>query len=87
MAVFPTNNIEVLLKSKRWSELRETLADWPPAEIADLLMSLDNIDRALLFRSLPRPVSSEVFAYMETEEQNALLADLTAEETRQLLAI
>ncbi len=86
MAVFPTNNIEVLLKSKRWSELRETLADWPPAEIADLLMSLDNIDRALLFRSLPRPVSSEVFAYMETEEQNALLADLTAEETRQLLA-
>lgn len=86
MAIFPTNNIEVLLKSKRWIELRETLASWPPAEIADLLMNLDNIDRALLFRSLPRSVSSEVFAYMETEEQNSLLADLTAEETRHLLA-
>lgn len=86
MAVFPTNNIEVLLKSKRWMELREMLASWPPAEIADLLMNLDNIDRALLFRSLPRSVSSEVFAYMETEDQNSLLADLTAEETRHLLA-
>lgn len=86
MAVFPTNNIEVLLQSKRWMELRETLASWPPAEIADLLMNLDNVDRALLFRSLPRLVSSEVFAYMETEEQNGLLADLTAEETRHLLA-
>lgn len=81
-----TIDIKGRLDQGQLRELRETLANWPAPEIADLLMRLERVDRVLLFRVLPRSLSSEVFAYLETEQQNALLKDLTAEETRHLLA-
>ena len=43
-------------------------------------------NRVLAFRLIPREMSAEVFAYLEKEDRNALLKDLTDEETRRLLA-
>lgn len=79
------NEVREQLRAKDWKALRESVADWPPAEIADLLMSLDKVDRALLFRALPRQVSAEVFSYLNPEGEDALLQDLTDEEVRLLL--
>lgn len=78
--------VEELVKKKDWAALREALRNWPPPETADLLAALDKVDRALLFRALPRHLSTEVFVYLSPEEENALLKDLTDEETRRLLA-
>lgn len=75
-----------LIKSQNWEELRESLDEWPVAEIADILVDLEPSDRVIFFRILPRHSSSEVFSYLETETQNALLDEMTAEETRHLLA-
>lgn len=58
----------------------------PVQDIADLLLNLERADRALAFRALPRDLSAQVFAYLDTEEQDQLLTDLTNEETRTLLA-
>ncbi|CAN5747456.1 magnesium transporter [soil metagenome] len=78
--------IEQLIASRRWSELREALEDWEAPELADLLMDVEKADRVLLFRALPRLLSAEVFSYMEFQEQDELLRDLTDSETRALLA-
>lgn len=78
--------VKELIERKDWVALREALANWPPPEIADLLAGLDKVDRALLFRTLPRRLSAEVFAYMSPGEEDSLLKDLTDEETRRLLA-
>jgi magnesium transporter len=78
--------ITELIKSQNWEELRESLEEWPVAEIADILVDLSASDRVIFFRILPRHLSSEVFSYLETDMQNALLDELTAEETRHLLA-
>ncbi len=81
-----TADIQELIRNKDWTGLRAAVAGWPAPEIADLLHELEEVDRVVLFRVLPRDVASEVFAYLDTERQNALLMDLTSDESRRLLA-
>ncbi len=78
--------ISELIDKKQWTELRESVEDWPIPEIVDLMLNLDKRDRVVFFRILPRHLSSDVFAHFEAEQQNALLLEMTDEETRQLLA-
>ncbi|MDG5768128.1 magnesium transporter [Balneolales bacterium ANBcel1] len=78
--------ISELIMKQKWSELRESVEDWPAAEIADLLLSLDKSDRVVFFRILPRELSADTFAHFEPEQQSALLLEMTDEETRQLLS-
>jgi magnesium transporter len=75
-----------LIEAHQWPELRDTLSDWPAPEVADLLLHLRKDDRVLLFRVLPRDLSTDVFSHLEVEQQETLLRDLSDEETRHLLA-
>jgi magnesium transporter len=89
MTMVPNTNIQdvhAMIAAQRWADLRATIAAWPEPELADLLMGLTPAERVIVFRLLPRAISSEVFAHLDTEEQNELLAQLTSDETRQLLA-
>jgi len=74
-----------LIKKKKWADLRKSLAVWPPAEIAELLMSLDLSERVLLFRSLPRELAADVFAELDLQQQDFLLRELTTQEAGKLL--
>ena len=78
--------ISELIENRDWTELRESIEEWPIPEIADLMESLDKRDRVVFFRILTRDMSSAVFAHLEPEQQNALLLEMTDDETRQLLA-
>lgn len=78
--------VKQLIEENKWAELRETVLKLQPPEIADLLLELDQIERALLFRFLPLDLSTEVFSFLEPEHQSNLILDLTNEETRRLLA-
>jgi magnesium transporter len=75
-----------LIEARDWTSLRDVLADWPAPEVADLILHLRKQDRVLLYRSLPRTVATDVFSYLDVEQQDELLRDLTDEETRRLLA-
>jgi magnesium transporter len=86
MTNLETPTLTDLIAGRRWQEIREIVAQQPIAETADLLLELDRPDRVLLFRALPRSLSSTLFAELEAFQQNELLNDLTDEETRHLLA-
>lgn len=75
-----------LIELRNWTALRDVLGDWPAPEVADLLEHLRKQDRVLLFRALSRDLAADVFAYLDLDQQNALLTDLTDEEARQILA-
>jgi magnesium transporter len=81
-----TTYVEHLIAQRRWDHLKERIAEYPAPEVAELLLDLEKPDRVLLFRALPRPLSTEVFAYLKPETQNALLKELTDDETQRLLA-
>ncbi|MEX0680341.1 MAG: magnesium transporter [Balneolales bacterium] len=78
--------ISELIDQQQWTDLRESVEDWPIPEIADLMENLDKRDRVVFFRVLPRELSAATFAHFEPEQQNDLLLEMTDEETRQLLA-
>jgi magnesium transporter len=78
--------VRALLERGDYAALRRRLANEPVPEVVDLLRQLEKPDRVVVFRLLPRRVSSEVFADLDREDQMALVADLTDEETRRLLA-
>jgi len=77
--------IEAFIQGRKWAELRKVVADWPPYDIADLILELEKPDRVLLFRSLPRDQASLVFAELEPIDRDNLLKELTDEETRRLM--
>jgi magnesium transporter len=81
-----TEKIKNMIIQREWTALRESLTDLPAPDIATLLMSLEKVERILLFRLLPRQLSSEVFSYLESGNKDTLLKELTDEEARQLLA-
>jgi magnesium transporter len=74
-----------LIAARDWAALREALEDAPPAEVADLILHLRKADRVLLFRALERDAAARAFAHLALREQDTLLADLSDEETQQLL--
>lgn len=77
--------IQELIDQQRFTELRDLYSQYPVPDIADLLMQVDRADRALVFRLLPRSICSDVFSYLESEDRNELLKNLSDEETRNLL--
>lgn len=78
-------DIEELINLRLWTDLREVLELWPPPEIAEFLLNIKKYDRVLLFRALGRELSSEVFSYLEYEQRDELLKELTDQETREIL--
>lgn len=78
--------IQELIDLHLWADLRDVLETWSPAEIADLILDIEKNNRVLLYRSLPRDLAHEVFSYLDAEQQDSLLHDLTDSETRDLLA-
>lgn len=78
--------IEDIIKQRRWKDLRIGLDGWEPAEIAELVLDIEKEYKVLLFRALPREVSTQVFSHIESDERDQLLSELTDGETRRLLA-
>jgi magnesium transporter len=78
--------IKELIENHSWNDLRDVLESWPAPEIADLLLDTDKYTRVLIFRALQRELSAEVFSYLEHDQRDSLLRDLTDQEMKELLA-
>lgn len=65
-----------LVREGAYSELRSALKGIPPADVADIISSLEPDQRAVCFRFLPRDDAGEVFAYLEAEMQEELVLKL-----------
>jgi magnesium transporter len=75
-----------LLEGRKWSELRESLADWHASDLAELLLGIEKPEQLPLFRVLPRELSPEVFSHLEPTARDDLVQSLTDEETQKLLS-
>jgi magnesium transporter len=78
--------IKELIENRRWNELRGFAREIPAPDLADVLLSLEDAERILLFSSLPSDISAEVFASLNPQDRDDLLSGMTDEETRLLLA-
>lgn len=68
-----------LLEARDYRQVRDALAILEPADVADLIESLDPEPAAITFRILPREFASDVFAELELPVQESLLDTLGGE--------
>ncbi len=69
-------DLEEIIKSKNWDQLREAVAGLPAPDIAEVLIDLPPEDEGVVFRVLPRRVAGEVFAYLPRDRQRELIESL-----------
>lgn len=77
--------IEELIRSGQYSDLREALHHLHPADIADLIHELSNKDAAIAFRFLQRDDAGAAFAYLSPEQQESVIAELGNEQSARMI--
>jgi len=65
--------IKEMIARRDFAGLRETFADFPPAEAGELIAELPEEERVVLFRILPHALAADVFEYLDSDAQEALL--------------
>src|SRR4029077_5830733 len=56
--------------------LRDSLVEYAPADIADLLKGLGAEDTAVVFRILPKDLATLTFEYLDYDDQKSLFTTL-----------
>lgn len=74
-----------LIRQRDFVRLRETLEDFEPADVAEILTDIPAADKAVLLRVLPKRQAAEVFEYLSPEDQESLLRALGSEEVAKIL--
>lgn len=77
--------IKSLIENRQFSVLKDVLQEWSPADIAELLVNLEEKERILIFRVLPRELAADTFEYLDTDTQIELIKALGNEEVASVL--
>ncbi len=77
--------IQQLIQDKRWDILRDTLSEFDPPDIAEILIAVTDIDDVAIFRLLPRDLAGRVFSYLPRDHQETLIRCLSNDQMRQVL--
>lgn len=74
-----------LLQQKNYKLLKELLAEEMPADIAELLDELPRDEAVICYRLLPEDLAAEVFAHLEGDKREVLIAAFSDKELKEVL--
>jgi len=74
-----------LIAERKLSILKEILSDWTPADIADLIVELQENEQVIVFRLLPIELATDTFEHLEFDIQMDLLKAMGKGEVAALL--
>src|ERR1700720_610773 len=77
--------IESLIDARNFAALRELFSDWPPADVAEVILDLPEDEQVIIFRVLPAALAADVFEYIGVEEQQKLLRAMAHEQVVAIL--
>ncbi len=77
--------IQSLIEEKQLGILKEVLADWTPADIAELLIDISEKERVIIFRLLSKELAADTFEYLDFDTQMELLKSMGREEVAEIL--
>src|SRR5437763_16865733 len=77
--------IRTLSEARDVAGLREIFRDWPPADVAEVIVDLPADDRVIIFRVLPATLAADVFEYLDVEAQQELLRCMAHEQVAAIL--
>src|SRR5689334_2066159 len=77
--------IKSLIEARDFNALRELFKEWPPADVAEVILDMDENDRVIIFRVLPHALAADVFEYLDVEAQQELLRGMAHEQVVAIL--
>ncbi|MEP6956875.1 MAG: magnesium transporter, partial [Chthoniobacterales bacterium] len=72
--------IKALIDGRHFGALRELFDDWPPADVAEVILDMEENDQVIIFRVLPHDLAADVFEYLEVDAQQQLLRGMAHEQ-------
>ena len=69
-----------MIDARDFAALRELFGDWPPADVAEVILDLPEDEQVIIFRVLPAALAADVFEYIGIEEQQNLLRAMAHEQ-------
>jgi magnesium transporter len=76
--------IETLLKTKKYSSLRDLLSTMNEADIAAIFEEIESDSLPLLFRLLPKDLAADTFALMDADNQELLIRGFSDNEIKEV---
>jgi magnesium transporter len=77
--------IKSLIDARNFGALRELFREWPPADVAEVILDLPEDEQVIIFRVLPAALAADVFEYIGIEEQQKLLRAMAHEQVVAIL--
>src|SRR6267143_550141 len=72
--------IRTLIDARDFGALREIFREWPPADVAEVILDMPEDEQVIIFRVLPNALAADVFEYLDTEAQQQLLRAMAHEQ-------
>jgi len=72
--------IRSMIDARDFAALREVFREWPPADVAEVILDLPEDEQVIIFRVLPHDLAASVFEYIGIEEQLKLLRAMAHEQ-------
>ena len=77
--------IKSLIDARNFTALREVFREFPPADVAEVILDMPEDEQVIIFRVLPAALAADVFEYIGIEEQQNLLRAMAHEQVVAIL--
>ena len=77
--------IRSLIEARNFGALREVFREWPPADVAQVILDLPEDEQVIIFRVLPHALAADVFEYLDFDAQQKLLHAMAHEQVVAIL--
>lgn len=72
--------IRSLIDARDFGALREIFREWPPADVAEVILDMPEDEQVIIFRVLPNALAADAFEYLDVEAQQQLLRAMAHEQ-------
>src|SRR5882757_10674665 len=77
--------IRSMIEARNFAAVREVFREWPPADVAEVILDLPDDEQVIIFRILPHALAADVFEYLDLEAQQQLLRGMAHEQVVSIL--
>jgi magnesium transporter len=77
--------IRSMIEARNFGALREVFREWPPADVAEVILDLPEDEQVIIFRVLPHALAADVFEYLDFDAQQQLLRAMAHEQVVAIL--
>jgi magnesium transporter len=77
--------IRSMIDARNFGGLREVFREWPPADVAEVILDMPEDDQVIIFRVLPHALAADVFEYLDRDAQQKLLRAVAHEQVVAIL--